>query len=217
MARPARPCRRIYRLSLIGGGQIRVTEKFVWCRHHDTGEIDNLLGPTWQEDDPKLSIIPHLADGIVRATGLWKSTEYYESDHSAVVLFHGGDQALADRVAATLRLIKEHDNFFALLDGSTGCAICGRPLRDEVSKLINIGPECARKINRPHNLKAASEIVRRRRELLAGAGQRATLFLSQSSHGDGTWHLAFWRLRRMPSTAAHTRRYRASLPFRMRL
>jgi hypothetical protein len=137
---PEEPCDRVFRLCLIGGGQIRVKESFYkWSYTHE-GRIDEYLN----SHNPKISVIPHLEDGVIRATGLLESTDCYEMDQSAVVLTHGGDQELADRVAATFLLINEPDDFFALLDGSIGCAICGKPLHDEVSKLLNIGPVCAR-------------------------------------------------------------------------
>jgi hypothetical protein len=165
---PKAPCRRIFRLTLIGGGQLRVTEKFVWRRNFETGEIEHTsFGSTICYEDPKLAVIPHVEDGVVRASGLLKDTGCNEMDQSAVVLFRGGDQALADRVAATLRLIRSGANFWALLDGSLGCAVCGRALRDEVSKLLNIGPDCAKKLGRTHNLAAASEALHLRGKLLA--------------------------------------------------
>ena len=78
-------------------------------------------------------------------------------------------QPIADRVAATLRAIGyDPENFYALLDNSEGCAICGRPLRDEISKLIGVGPSCAHSNDIPHSMEAASKRLERRRELLAG-------------------------------------------------
>ena len=76
-------------------------------------------------------------------------------------------QRIADRVAATFAAIGPcEDVFYALLDGSQGCAICGRPLRDEVSKLIGVGPDCARQNNVPHSLAAASRRLEIRRRIL---------------------------------------------------
>ena len=84
----------------------------------------------------------------------------------------GGDkhQEIADRTAATLCAIdRKLENFYALLDGSNGCAICGRPLRDEISKLVGVGPECASKQNIPHNLRAAEDRLTLRKKLLGSA------------------------------------------------
>jgi hypothetical protein len=179
---PPRPCRRIFRLRLAGGGQIRVSEKFVWWLETDGSIHQNGLPvdhrrpdgsvfrsmPTICYEDPQLAIVPHIEDGIVRARGTLLHVGS-ETQRFAVVLTSYREQAqeFADRAAATFRALNSgQDNFLALLDGSTGCAICGRALRDEVSKLLNIGPDCTRRIGRPHTLEAASAVVRRRNELL---------------------------------------------------
>jgi hypothetical protein len=79
---------------------------------------------------------------IVIATGEKYDGEHYEMNAEAVVL-HGKRQEIADRAAATFRLIDTKvDNFFALLDGAKGCAVCGRALREEMSKLVGVGPCC---------------------------------------------------------------------------
>jgi hypothetical protein len=165
LPRPEQPCRRILRLCLAGGGQLNIREKHVVLLEPD-GSVCKLLR-TIVYEDPQLGVIPHLGDHVIRVRGTVQKTRCYEMDQSAVVL--RGDQALADRVAATLRVIEKSDDLFALFDGSAGCAICGRSLRDEVSKLLNIGPECARKLGRPHNLAAASLALQHRRALLERA------------------------------------------------
>jgi hypothetical protein len=84
------------------------------------------------------------------------------------VALRGRHQDLAERVASTFRLIGplNAENFFALLDGSEGCAICGRALRDEISKLIGVGPDCARQYRVPHSREAAERRLALRRKLL---------------------------------------------------
>jgi len=85
----------------------------------------------------------------------------------AVVFDQGTPQDIANRTAATLRAIdNKADNFHALLDGATGCAICGRPLRDEVSKLCAVGPDCAHHHGFPHSTAAANKRLELRRRLL---------------------------------------------------
>lgn len=162
------PCRRILRFALAGGGQIRTAETFVQTTFSD-GKLFFVRDP----HQVRLRITAHLADQVVRVTGTIETTECYEADRSAVVLPRGSEQAIADRIAATLRVIQSPGDFFALLDGSEGCAICGRTLVDEVSKLLNIGPSCARQLGLPHNLSAAGTVVARRRGLLAQAEQDA--------------------------------------------
>jgi hypothetical protein len=85
----------------------------------------------------------------------------------AVVFPSRTPQAIADRVANTLRLIDcNPENFFALLDSASGCAFCGRPLRDPISKAIGVGPDCAKWQRIPHNLTAANKRIELRRKLL---------------------------------------------------
>jgi hypothetical protein len=84
------------------------------------------------------------------------------------VLFAARHQAIADRTAATLRLIgSDIDNLLALLDSSSGCGICGRTLRDPISKLLGVGPDCARRHHIEHTKAAAERRLARRHELLA--------------------------------------------------
>ncbi len=76
----------------------------------------------------------------------------------AVVFGPNTPQDIADRTAATLRAIDSNpDNFHALLDGSSGCAFCSRALKDEVSKLIGVGPDCAKQNGIPHTTTAANK------------------------------------------------------------
>jgi hypothetical protein len=90
-------------------------------------------------------------------------------------------QPVADRAAGTFRLLTYTDlvgkdirgpdpeNFAALLDRSSRCCVCRRPLRDHVSTLLGIGPDCAKQWNLPHSLEAANRILQRRKELLGEA------------------------------------------------
>jgi hypothetical protein len=91
----------------------------------------------------------------------------YEMTAKAAVFSSHTPQDIADRTAATLRAIDgKPDNFRALLDGSSGCAFCRRALTDEVSKLIGVGPDCAKQNHIPHNMAAASKRLELRRKLL---------------------------------------------------
>jgi hypothetical protein len=162
-AEPTAPCNRILRFSLIGGGQIKVTEEWR-LRHHPPYE------PWLSCYEPRLAVKAHTEEGLSSAAGLLDHGACYEMAAYAVVFGHNTPQAIADRVAATLRAIDTNsDNFRALLDGSTGCAFCGRALRDEISKLIAVGPDCARRCGIPHNVAAANRRLERRRALLGDA------------------------------------------------
>ena len=77
----------------------------------------------------------------------------------ALLMPHGAmfAQPVADRIAQTLRALTDIDErgddgkwtgpvparFYALLDGSRGCAFCHHPLTDELSMSIGVGPDCA--------------------------------------------------------------------------
>jgi hypothetical protein len=157
---PTEPCVRILRFSLLGGGQIRVIENFVAIPAHWN------YGPVSLHGRIKLKVTAHVGDSIVTALGEKYEGEHYEMNAQAVVLY-GHRQDVADRAAATFRLIdNDIDNFFALLDGSEGCAICGRDLRDEISKLVSVGPCCAKKYGVPHSRQAAEKRLELRKKLL---------------------------------------------------
>jgi Family of unknown function (DUF6011) len=160
---PTKPCRRIFRLSLIGGGQIRVTE-------HCSSPLFESDKSFWPEGDPELLVTAHADEGLRRYSGRLSHGAVCEMATYAVLFLKGTPQNIADRVAATLRAIEtKPENFFALLDGSAGCAFCHRPLTDEISKLSGVGPDCARQNNIPHNLAAANQRLELRRKLLGDA------------------------------------------------
>jgi Family of unknown function (DUF6011) len=158
---PEAPCDRIYRFSLIDGGQIRVTEEWrlrLLGESCDPALLCNLR--------PRLVVTAHVNDKLCRCTGHLERLGS-EMDPRAVVMAPRTPQEIADRTAATLRAIdRKSEHFHALLDGSKGCAICGRPLRDEVSKLVGVGPDCASTHSVPHNMTAASARLALRRKLL---------------------------------------------------
>jgi hypothetical protein len=159
---PLKPCDRIIRFNLLGGGQIRSTEHF------------RSSPPSWRIDSPvylakiDLKITAHNTDGsVVIVSGVKYEGFHREINAQAVVLRSRKHQAIADRVAATFRLIDNNaDHFFALMDGATGCAICGRPLKDQISKLIGVGPECAHRYRVPHSREAAERRLALRQKLL---------------------------------------------------
>jgi hypothetical protein len=113
-----------------------------------------------------VTITAHTHDRVHRYHGHICS---YLSDcsASAVVCSSNADPEIVKRAAATLRAIgPQEEIFYALLDSSTGCAICNRPLRDEISKLVGVGPDCARQHGIPHNMEAASRRLKLRSQLL---------------------------------------------------
>jgi hypothetical protein len=164
--RPSSPCKRIWRFSLLGGGQLKLTEHWV-----------NDPSPLWRTWNRRtdVAIAAHVEDQLVRAHGRLEHV-CGEMRTDAVVL-RGNTQELADRAAHTLQLLTAADQndectspdperFAALLAAGQRCACCNRPLRDEVSKLLCIGPDCAAKLNIAHNTKAANRRLELRRQLL---------------------------------------------------
>ncbi len=155
---PDKPYTRTFRLSLLGGGQIKVMQDFV------------PMGSPWHNDvicyKPRLRVQAATDEGLRTADAVIDGP-CYEMSANAVVFSGRVPQAIADRTAVTLRLIDFNtDNFVALLARSNRCCCCGRPLKDEVSKLLSIGPNCAKAMRLPHNAVAASRVLARRRELL---------------------------------------------------
>ena len=162
---PEKPCVRQFRLSLLGGGQIKVTEKFE-CFLFDDPQLacDERQVICYE---PKLRVQAETENGLRTCNGVLSHGAVCEMSAYAVLFLPGTPQSIADRTAKTLRLIDQDvDNFSALLARGERCCICRRPLKDEVSKLLGIGPDCAKQMRLPHNLGAANRILQRRRELL---------------------------------------------------
>jgi hypothetical protein len=166
---PTRPTLRRFRLSLLGGGQVRVSENFEPMSSGADGFI------CYQ---PQLRVTADAGEGLRRFNGAIEGVGC-EMNPKAVLFLPGTPQSIAGRTAATFRLLcpdphstvrePNPDNFMALLDRSERCCVCRRPLHDHVSMLLGIGPDCARQMRLPHNLDAANRILQRRRELLGSA------------------------------------------------
>jgi hypothetical protein len=93
-----------------------------------------------------------------------------EMNATAMVFSPGTPQIVADRCAKIFQLTMENqdgDTFYALLDGTTRCAICRHKLCDEISKLVAVGPDCAQRYGIPHSLEAASKRLELRKKLLS--------------------------------------------------
>jgi hypothetical protein len=171
---PPKPSVRQFRLSLLGGGQIRVQEVFERMGGFDEATLrfpPELRTICYQ---PQLRVTTDAGDGLHRYDGVLSHGMVCEMATYAVLFRPGTPQSVADRTATTLRLINlDSNNFMALLDRSEHCCVCRRPLRDEVSKLLGIGPDCARQMGLPHNLTVANQILARRRELLGDGAETA--------------------------------------------
>ena len=131
---PEGPILRRFRLTLLGGGQIRVSEQF-----------KPMIGPGDRVDgvsgficyQPQLRITADAGDGLRRFTGVIDGV-HCEMTPKAVLFAPSTPQSVADRVAATFRLLTyadrvgtsmrgpDPDNLMALLDRSEQCCVCGR-------------------------------------------------------------------------------------------
>jgi hypothetical protein len=167
---PVAPTKRLHRFSLIGGGQIVVVENWDWLdfttsegKHYHHIHCDG---------DPKLRVTAHTDDGVKCLADGYIRHVSYEMSSEAVTFKPGTPQDIVDRVGCTFAAMSDDgtgpdlDRILALLDGSTGCAICGRPLRDEISKLIGVGPTCAKQYGVPHSMAAASKRLQLRKQIL---------------------------------------------------
>jgi hypothetical protein len=175
---PKEPCRQIFRFSMIGGGQIKTTQIWDW-RRDPHGRPIWPDGHTWKDDtsvlceigDVAVTVTPHTSQGVHRYRGTVVNI-FGDCSASAVVFGGNVQQDVAECTAATLKVIgPDEEVFYALLDGSEGCAICRRPLLDEISKLIGVGPDCAQQNNIPHSMAAASRRLELRHKLLGEQSQ----------------------------------------------
>jgi Family of unknown function (DUF6011) len=163
---PTLPCKRIIRFILKGGGQIRVQEKF--CEQDLGPGISPFFGHDFHYGI-RLAIKAETPNGLVQTAGFIERIPL-EMSMGGIVL-PARQQDIAERAADTLRTIghptglPDKENFMALLDGASGCAFCGRALRDTISKLVGYGPDCAERNGLPHNKAAADTILAKRRAL----------------------------------------------------
>jgi hypothetical protein len=166
LERPTHEMTRTFRMTLLGGGQITVREQFERSKVAPEQEGEPLYC-----FDPNLRVTADAGNGLQRFSGIIEKCICEMSTH-AVLFLPGTPQSIADRVAATFKLLgaprcpPDRDNFMALLDRSEQCCVCRRPLRDHPSTLLGIGPDCAKQMGLPHGLQAANKIIQRRRELL---------------------------------------------------
>jgi hypothetical protein len=184
LPRPHQPIKRMWRFSLIGGGQLRIAEHWTNRRVVFPAGFEGLKedwvlydGTQIWHEKTTLKVTAHADGGLLIKRGELGGAVGEMSAHA--VLLERRDvetQSIAERAAATLRALTddetgdcthpERDRFYALLDGTDGCSVCARPLRDEISKLLAIGPDCARAWGRPHTRAEASRRLELRRRIL---------------------------------------------------
>ncbi len=150
------------RLMLPGGSprdEVRITVEFRRGEPH--------IVP-WFPNDPTLRVTVFADDGAQRWHAGRISNEANEIDRSYIT---GLPVPVAERVAALIRTIALTATWDAagLLRAiqphradRLSCICCARPLRDEVSKAIGIGPDCAAGLGIPHNLSTAHKAAKAR-------------------------------------------------------
>ena len=160
---PTAPCDRIIRFDLIGGGQIKSIEQFgVWP--DGIGSKSHLLRTITSFTSRHIAVMSLNAPA---ATSLAKPARPLRDELLCCGVFprHRSGNRRPGR-----RDVPDHrpsgDHFFALLIGGLHCAFCNRPLRDDLSRLIGVGPDCARQHHIPHSQAAAERRLALRRKLL---------------------------------------------------
>ena len=89
-----------------------------------------------------------------------------------VILPNGTPQDVADRVATAYSKIITlgmPDDYPVVMPLRDSCMYCSRPLTDQVSKVIGIGPVCSQRMGLAHSPDAANRILQRRHQLLGDA------------------------------------------------
>jgi hypothetical protein len=166
-AEPTAPTRRFYRFSLIGGGQVMWVENWRWFSWPDRHLS------CFDAAGHDIRVTAHVDDEVVRDNGRIKyGVGPSELSVKAVVFNPGTPYPLVERVGRTFAAMADDsggpdlDKVLALLDGSSGCAICGRALKDEISKLVGVGPNCPKQFGVPHSMAAASRRLQLRQQIL---------------------------------------------------
>ena len=140
------------------GGQLRTATRFT-------------------KDDGSLFFMPDslTLEVLVRESSRWvvkaKGTveDWHCEMNAEIACFaRGTDQRIADEVAELLVRIRDAEDqaeHVALMALSSRCNSCNRPLKDEISKIIGFGPDCAKQSGIPHTLEFARQVEQHRAEL----------------------------------------------------
>lgn len=155
-----KPTKAINRWSM-AGGQLRTTTMFTKC-----GDDELIFfAPTSMRLDV---LVRDSSKWIVKASGTVEDF-HAEMDCEIAVFGRGTDQRIVDGVADLLvrkRDTEDHAERVALMALRSKCHSCNRPLKDEISKIVGFGPDCARQSGIPHNLEFARQVERHRTRLV---------------------------------------------------
>ena len=163
------------RLKLPGGlpeDELRLTARFQRDRSRAAGDDDEFL--QWSATSIALRVTVRTDDGLRRHH---LGTIEHTLTEMGQAFITGLPADVAERVATLMREINDCTpcnvpdpqggglqpylkslNWFRA-DGAH-CIVCHRPLRDEVSKVIGIGPDCAAGLGVPHTLGEAGRVLR---------------------------------------------------------
>lgn len=100
-------------------------------------------------------------------------TIYSFSDEPVVIVkLHKGSQKSADLIARAyndLNDLRLPDELPVALAAADACFNCGRALNDQISKVLRIGPICAKNLGIPHNVATAELVAKKRSEWMCEA------------------------------------------------
>jgi hypothetical protein len=145
----------VLRLALIGGGEVELRMK---------SHVSIINGDKSEHLDSEMAmtIVDSESSSSYRGKLLYDGFEM----QCAIYATRGCPEELINRVDRTLKAIEEWESLCALLAPSERCFCCARPLRDEVSKIIGVGPDCAKRIGISHGWDTATMVLEYRKSLL---------------------------------------------------
>lgn len=146
------------------GGSFSI--RFVTYRQREADETES-DAQTLLEEKLELTV----RSGSTFATGFISMRGINEYSGWIISLKQETPQHVADSVAAVLDLFNAFDgdakeNYPAFIPRSDRCFSCNRPLKDETSKAIGLGPDCAGSMGIPHN-EAIAKALQAKREHIA--------------------------------------------------
>lgn len=134
--------------------------------------VETIINQTLWDDESTFDEVFHGAALKVLSGGQFFIGSFvhsgFEMTGGIVRLRHCIDQAIADRVLAQLLNIDHAADdwplpLYARLKPLNRCQACNRKLDDPVSRVLQLGPTCAKRLGLPHN-QAIADAVNRARE-----------------------------------------------------
>ena len=117
---------------------------------------------TW---DGKVHMIDRLEFSAITPSGLVRGaldTTATEMDSTFLTVPESAPAAIVAEIADTLRRIDSPEALLALRKPGGRCCVCHRPLRDQVSRVLEIGPDCADHAGILHNAETVARVLKLR-------------------------------------------------------